>query len=103
MHLTVHTIAGPEVELRLPWGGGVVNVAYVCEHYPEYAAEMDGSDLGSCLLLFYERSPVSGVYEFRDADSEADIAEWMGMDLTVCVDGESTAEKASRLSGQADC
>ena len=96
MKLTLRTAAPADLELRLPMGGGTASVAYVTEHYPEFAAEMDGADYGACLELYYERNPVNGIYEFRDQDAELDIAEAMGMDLRVCTEGESTAEKKTR-------
>nr|QYA18309.1 hypothetical protein KOM_12_39 [Clandestinovirus] len=81
---------------RLPFGGGSLDFVQLSEMYEEFITAMDGQDDSSCLAFYYERNPVTSIYEFRDADAEADIADVMGMDIQVCSDGESLSESQER-------
>jgi uncharacterized Zn finger protein (UPF0148 family) len=81
---------------QLPLGQGALHCREFIAMYPEFAAEMNGSNIGACLLFFYEQNPVTKEYVLKDSDAEYDIAAALGMDLGVAIVGESDAEAASR-------
>lgn len=64
--------------------------------YPHMEIEMDGSDEGSFLEVFYKINPLNGIYIFVDEDAESDMADIFGFDLNVCTKGETNLEKTER-------
>lgn len=66
------------------------------QEYPHLENEMDGSDEGSFLGIFYKKNPVNSIYGFIDEDAESDMADIFGFDLNICTKGESNKEKAIR-------
>ena len=64
--------------------------------YPNIVNDMDGSDVGSFLLVYYKKNPVNGIYEFVDEDAEADMTDIFGFDFDICTKGESKNEKFER-------
>ena len=56
---------------------------------------MNGEDETCCLCFYYDKNPTNGYYEFKDPDSELDMADIMGIDLKVCVAGDT--EESERI------
>lgn len=88
--------AKPHMMFRLPFGSGALSFAEIEASYNEFVIAMDGLDMASCLSFYYEMNPVTSIYEFRDTDAEADVADAMGIDFGVCSDGESLSESQER-------
>lgn len=80
----------------LPHGQGELSCINIKQNFPEFAKAMDGTDHGACLLLYYDRNPLNQRYEFRDADSEHDISELLGLDFNTISKGESHDEENQR-------
>lgn len=68
----------------------------IISQYPNMENDMDGSDVGSFLLVYYQKNPVNGIYEFVDEDAEADMTDIFGFDFDICTKGESKTEKNER-------
>lgn len=81
---------------RLPFGNGSLTFCEISKIYPSLASSMDGEDTSSCLCFYYSQNPVTSIYEFRDNDAEADIADMMEIDIVVCSEGESLSESQER-------
>lgn len=88
--------ANPTMMFRLPFGSGALSFADIQDTYREFVDAMDGLDMSSCLCFYYEQNPLTSIYEFRDSDAEADIADAMGIDFGVCSEGESLRESQER-------
>ncbi len=56
---------------------------------------MNGEDETCCLCFYYDKNPTNGYYEFKDPDSELDMADILGIDMKVCVAGET--EESERI------
>lgn len=77
---------------------GTIEWADFIDMYPDIIKEMDGTCRENCLLFYYEKNIVNQVYSFRDEDAEFDIANILGIDMNITVEGESIQEKNSRKS-----
>ena len=82
---------------RIPFSGSVSWVELI-EMYPDILTEIDGECRENCLLFYYERNPVSQIYEFKDDDTELDFADILKIDMNITKDGESKQEKEDRKS-----
>ena len=80
---------------QIPFSGAVQWDEYI-EIYPDIIKEMDGKCSENCLLFYYEKNFVNQVYNFRDEDAEFDIANILGIDINITVEGESIEDKNSR-------
>lgn len=67
------------------------------EYYPFLVEELDGSCVENCLLFYYEKSITSSIYEFKDEDSELDMADILGINISIIQIGESVEDNKSRL------
>lgn len=72
----------------------------ILELYPHLEKELDGSCMENWFLFYYEYSPVSCTYLFKDEDSENDIAEIFGIDLYNISTGETFTEELSRKDNE---
>lgn len=81
---------------QLPLGQGTLNCSEMLKMYPDFGVGMDGTTDGASLLLYYDRNPLTGIYELRDADAEHDISEELGMNLEVAMAGESAEDELAR-------
>lgn len=88
--------AKPDMMFRLPFGSGTLSFADIQGTYKDFVDAMDGMDMSSCLCFYYEKNPVTSIYEFRDNDAEADVADAMGIDFGVCSEGESLTDSQER-------
>jgi hypothetical protein len=75
---------------------GVMSWNNYIDLYPDITNEMDGSCRENCLSFYYEKNLVNGIYIFRDEDAEFDIANILGIDLNITVEGESIEDKITR-------
>lgn len=81
--------------LRIPFGCSMT-WKEILTHYPEIEKELDGSCIENCFLFYYEYSPVTGEYLFKDEDSENDLAEMFGYDFHTVTTGESMIDESLR-------
>lgn len=77
---------------QLPCAMGCQTARDIALEYPLFVESMHGREAEACLLWYYSLNPVSSVWTFRDPDSEMRIADILGIDISVCVDGESIEE-----------
>lgn len=84
---------GKDDLFRLPYGGPALSADDIREFYSAFLARMDGSSPRWCLLHYYERNPVNGIYEFRDSYAEKKIGDIIGLDLTVVTTGTSVEKE----------
>ena len=75
----------------------------ILEIYPNVKNELDGSCEENSFTFYYEYSPVSCEYLFKDEDSENDLAEIFGIDLYAMSTGEEKEEELSRKDNQLRC
>jgi hypothetical protein len=68
------------------------------EMYPIILTEMDGTCKENCLLFYYDKNVVNKVYQFRDYDTEFDVANILEIDMNITIEGESIEEKETRSS-----
>lgn len=81
--------------LRIPFGCSMT-WKEILKFYPKIEKELDGSCIENCFLFYYEYSPVSGEYLFKDEDSENDLAEMFGYDFHTVTTGESLIDEVER-------
>ena len=86
--MTTKRRANPDDVFTLPFGQGEIKMHEMLDAYPNLYSEMDGKLPGQCLLLFYEKNPVNGIYVFADADAENDMADILGIQTRVVTFGE---------------
>lgn len=95
--LTRKTPANNNDLFQVPFSGSLTWIDYV-NMYPNIITEMDGTCRENCLSFYYEKNVVNQAYEFRDEDAEMDIADILGIDMNITVEGESIQEKETRMS-----
>lgn len=85
-----------DMVFRVPLIGMDMTWRQIIEYYPHLNEEMNGSDPGCFLSVYYIKNPVNGIYDFVDEDAEADLTDIYGFDLDICTKGESKEEKFNR-------
>lgn len=93
--LTTLTKANPDDLFRIPFGIEMP-LRDMVELYPEFENLMNGEDETCCLSFYYEKNPTNGYFEFRDTDSELDMANLLEIDIHVFTEGETHESKKQR-------
>lgn len=74
----------------------------IIRKFPKFAAEFDGSAEECTLSWYYTYNRALGIFEFKDADAEDEVAEMLGVVLykEAVIDEDSTGSKAKPLSAE---
>lgn len=91
--LTMNLHAEESAIFRLPYSGREMTLSSLRREHPLFVEEMDGSLQDTCFSYFYDRNPITGVYEFRNDESEDVVADLLGIDLIACEDNEIADDK----------
>jgi hypothetical protein len=79
-----------------------MKVKHIIRKFPKFAAEFDGSAAECCLSWYYKYNKGEGLFEFKDIESEDEVAEMMGVDLCMAqfVDEDSSGSAAKALTAE---
>lgn len=64
---------------NLPHKDEPMTAKMIIKKYPQFASIFDGDCLENTLLFYYKRNKATDVYEFIDEDSEAEVADLLGV------------------------
>lgn len=91
-----HSIKVKDNDLfRIPFGG-IMPWSDFVDMYPELYEAMDGLDITSCLDFYYSMNPINDSYEFKDENSENDIADIIGLNTVLIQQGETKEDEIQR-------
>lgn len=100
MYISIGVVCPDNILFMFPNREKPIKAKRIKKKYPEFAKEFDGSSEECCLTYYYKLNKAEGVFEFKDPESEDEVAEMLGVEVKEFAeeDEDSKGSSASRLS-----
>ena len=100
MYISIGVVCPDNILFMFPNREKPIKAKRIKKKYPEFAKEFDGSSEECCLSYYYKLNRAEGLFEFKDPESEDEVAEMLGVDLFTgeAYDEDSKGSNASKLS-----
>lgn len=100
MFISVNVQCPDNILFYVPHREKPMKAKHICKKFPQFAKEMDGSSEECTLLYYYIFNKTEQVFEFKDPESEDEVAELMGvyLDNEIIIDEEVSSGSAKSLS-----
>jgi hypothetical protein len=74
----------------------------IIKKFPKFAADFDGSSKECCLSWYYKLDKATGVFEFKDTESEIEVADLLGVEISESVmeDMETSTGSVKSLTAE---